>query len=217
MRKQLLSKFRAEKDKMPPEKRTLVLTHFPRFLSLLEEEIYDVNSPIWDPEFRQAPPAHVQKEQQLQAGSGRSSDSDSLSIGLANVTSRKRAADDDGASGKTSLRQDKSVQGFVNHTAMQCRKQEAEANHGHRRRPGRHHRRGGGRDRRADEDARASGWNVCSALPTLPFSICANSSTLLQAILPEHAPRDEAAKLEEKRNLIEFHVISNSLTEKVGL
>jgi len=32
---------KAEKDKMPPEKRTLVLTHFPRFLTLLEEEIYN--------------------------------------------------------------------------------------------------------------------------------------------------------------------------------
>ncbi|ESO90413.1 hypothetical protein LOTGIDRAFT_147778, partial [Lottia gigantea] len=30
MRRQLLDKFRAEKDKMPPDKRTLVLTHFPR-------------------------------------------------------------------------------------------------------------------------------------------------------------------------------------------
>ena len=59
MRKQLLDKFRAEKDKMPAEKRTLVLTHFPRFLSLLEEEIYSGNSPIWDPEFKQNPPAHV--------------------------------------------------------------------------------------------------------------------------------------------------------------
>ena len=36
-----------------------------------------------------------------------------------------------------------------------------------------------------------------------------------QAILPEHAPRDEAAKQEEKRGLIEFHCVSNSLTEKV--
>ena len=36
-----------------------------------------------------------------------------------------------------------------------------------------------------------------------------------QAILPEHAPRDEAAKLEEKQNAIEFHCVSNSLTEKV--
>lgn len=59
MRKQLLGKFRAEKDKMPPEKKTLVLTHFPRFLSLLEEEIY-VESPIWDPDFKQAPPPYVQ-------------------------------------------------------------------------------------------------------------------------------------------------------------
>ena len=74
---------------MPPEKRTLVLTHFPRFLTLLEEEIYsqgisqfllnkgqDISSlqpvptyfffahlykgsPIWDPEFTGKTPAHV--------------------------------------------------------------------------------------------------------------------------------------------------------------
>ena len=59
MRKQLMGKFRAEKDKMPAEKKTLVLTHFPRFLSLLEEEIYSNKSPIWDPDFRQSPPPHV--------------------------------------------------------------------------------------------------------------------------------------------------------------
>ena len=33
MRRQLLEKFRAEKDKMPPDKRTIVLTHFPRFVT----------------------------------------------------------------------------------------------------------------------------------------------------------------------------------------
>ncbi len=99
MRKQLLSKFRAEKEKMPSEKRTLVLTHFPRFLSLLEEEIYDSNSPIWDPEFRQAPPSHVQ-QQQL-GGSSKSSDSDSLSMGLGSTSaSRKRAAGDESGSGE---------------------------------------------------------------------------------------------------------------------
>ncbi len=37
MRRQLLDKFRAEKDKMPPEKRTLVLTHFPRYVILLND------------------------------------------------------------------------------------------------------------------------------------------------------------------------------------
>ncbi|XP_064613968.1 histone acetyltransferase KAT2A-like [Liolophura sinensis] len=55
MRRQLLDKFRAEKEKMPPEKRTLVLNHFPRFLSMLEEEVYGANSPIWDPDYSQNP------------------------------------------------------------------------------------------------------------------------------------------------------------------
>ncbi|KTF90533.1 hypothetical protein cypCar_00036397 [Cyprinus carpio] len=50
-RRQLLEKFRVEKDKLPPEKRTLILTHFPKFLSMLEEEIYGENSPIWEADF----------------------------------------------------------------------------------------------------------------------------------------------------------------------
>jgi len=58
MRKQLLDKFRAEKDNMSSEKRTLVLIHFPRFLTLLEEEIYNAESPIWDPDFVKNPPNH---------------------------------------------------------------------------------------------------------------------------------------------------------------
>uniref|UniRef100_A0A8C3XPQ3 histone acetyltransferase n=1 Tax=Chelydra serpentina TaxID=8475 RepID=A0A8C3XPQ3_CHESE len=50
-RRQLLEKFRVEKDKLVPEKRTLILTHFPKFLSMLEEEIYGENSPIWESDF----------------------------------------------------------------------------------------------------------------------------------------------------------------------
>ena len=37
MRRQLLEKFRAEKDKMPPDKRTIVLTHFPRLVQHLKK------------------------------------------------------------------------------------------------------------------------------------------------------------------------------------
>ncbi|MEE6526087.1 hypothetical protein FKM82_026508, partial [Ascaphus truei] len=50
-RRQLLEKFRVEKDKLVPEKRTLILTHFPKFLSMLEEEIYGETSPIWESDF----------------------------------------------------------------------------------------------------------------------------------------------------------------------
>ena len=32
MRRQLMERFRAERDKMPADKRTIVLTHFPRFV-----------------------------------------------------------------------------------------------------------------------------------------------------------------------------------------
>lgn len=34
-------------------------------------------------------------------------------------------------------------------------------------------------------------------------------------MFPENAPRDEAAKQEERRGLISFHVVGNSLTQKV--
>ena len=37
----------------------------------------------------------------------------------------------------------------------------------------------------------------------------------MQSVFPENAPRDEAAKQEERRGLISFHVVGNSLTQKV--
>ena len=44
MRKQLLDKFRAEKDKMLPEKRMLVLTHFPRYSASCSGTIFKVTN-----------------------------------------------------------------------------------------------------------------------------------------------------------------------------
>ena len=58
MRKKLMVKFE-EDEEMPVERKTLVLTHLPRFLSLLEEEIYNEKSPIWDADFSLSPPPHV--------------------------------------------------------------------------------------------------------------------------------------------------------------
>jgi len=184
MRKQLLGKFRAEKDKMPAEKKTLVLTHFPRFLSLLEEEIYG-ESPIWDPEFRQAPPQHVQ---QMNDRLKTSSDTDSFSGGgIGAPASRKRGAsalDDETGSCSGS---GNSGSGSVI----------------------------GGNDRKRtklEEEERDLDETIAEIV-----SVIDDQSKMLgpQAILPEHAPRDEAAKQEEKRGLIEFHCVSNSLTEKV--
>jgi histone acetyltransferase len=39
---------------------------------------------------------------------------------------------------------------------------------------------------------------------------------VFQSVFPENAPRDEAAKQEERRGLISFHVVGNSLTQTVS-
>jgi len=155
MRKQLLDKFRAEKDKMPPEKRTLVLTHFPRFLSLLEEEIYSNVSPIWDPEFKQNPPAHVT------AGTATMGD-----VQVAGFKKRPGdVLDEDNEDSK--------------------------------------------RRKYEDENLEESVSEIVSIIEDQ------NRQLGPQAMFPEHAPRDEAAKIEERNKVIEFHCIANSLTDKV--
>jgi len=150
MRKQLLDKFRAEKDKMPPEKRTLVLTHFPRFLSQLEEEIYSANSPIWDPEFKQNPPAHVSAANSEMGGGGKKRPGDVL--------------DEDNEEVK--------------------------------------------RKRHEEE-------NLEETVAEIVASMEDQNKMRAEAMFPEHAPRDEAAKIEERKGVIEFHCIGNSLTDKV--
>lgn len=49
---QLLSKCRAEKDRMPFERRAM-LAQLPKFLEALKHEVVNGDSPIWDPNFKQ--------------------------------------------------------------------------------------------------------------------------------------------------------------------
>ncbi|KAL5496772.1 hypothetical protein EMCRGX_G013130 [Ephydatia muelleri] len=57
MRRQLMERFTAEQEKMLPEKRSMVITHFPRFLGQLETELFNAGSPIWKEDFNQTPEA----------------------------------------------------------------------------------------------------------------------------------------------------------------
>lgn len=173
MRKQLMGKFRAEKDKMPAEKKTLVLTHFPRFLTLLEEEIYSNKSPIWDLDFRQALPPHVSQ----------------MSSGSATAASKTGSSDSDSAGNKKRLLED------VADIGPTSKRQRLTPSHS---------------TEEANDDS------LDEAIAEI-VSVIEDKNQMLgpHDILPEHAPRDEGAKQEEKRNAIEFHCISNSLTEKV--
>ncbi|CAK1542566.1 unnamed protein product [Leptosia nina] len=179
--RQLMDKCHSERDKMPPEKRILVLNHFPRFLGLLEEEIFSANSPIWDPEFKQMPPSHLQNildktpgkrgEFERVTATGESKDgftTVSLSAGSIKQESLKRSGSE------------MSV---------------------------------GGKRRRVEESDDVSERTVTEIVATIsdPNYMCGPD-----ALFQMQAPRDEAAKLEEQRKLIEFHVIGNSLTGPVN-
>uniref|UniRef100_A0A8C1SB66 Histone acetyltransferase n=1 Tax=Cyprinus carpio TaxID=7962 RepID=A0A8C1SB66_CYPCA len=152
-RRQLLEKFRVEKDKLPPEKRTLILTHFPKFLSMLEEEIYGENSPIWE---------------------------------FGDLGTFKNDVKDHG-----------------NHCVMNCLSGEK------RKHP----------EALTLEDAKRI--RVMGDIPmelvnevmktiTDPAAMLGPETSLLSA----NAARDETARLEERRGIIEFHVIGNSLSQK---
>lgn len=49
---QLLAKCRAERDRMPVERR-IMLAQLPKFLEALKHEVVNEDSPIWDPNFKQ--------------------------------------------------------------------------------------------------------------------------------------------------------------------
>uniref|UniRef100_A0A4W5JT82 K(lysine) acetyltransferase 2B n=1 Tax=Hucho hucho TaxID=62062 RepID=A0A4W5JT82_9TELE len=146
MRKQLLEQARQEKDTLPPEKRTLILTHFPKFLSMLEEEVYSHSSPIWSEEF-------------LVGSTG----------------------------GQIPI-----------HTGGQKRKPSEPIPHDETKKL------------RIVGDIPMELINEVMATITDPGSMLGPETSLLSA----HSARDEAARLEERRGVIEFHVIGNSLNQK---
>uniref|UniRef100_A0A8C8D698 histone acetyltransferase n=1 Tax=Oncorhynchus tshawytscha TaxID=74940 RepID=A0A8C8D698_ONCTS len=146
MRKQLLEQARQEKDTLPPEKRTLILTHFPKFLSMLEEEVYSHSSPIWSEDF-------------LVGSTG-----EQIPI----------------------------------HTGGQKRKPSDPIHHDETKKL------------RIVGDIPMELINEVMATITDPTSMLGPETSLLSA----HSARDEAARLEERRGVIEFHVIGNSLNQK---
>uniref|UniRef100_A0A8C1EH40 histone acetyltransferase n=1 Tax=Cyprinus carpio carpio TaxID=630221 RepID=A0A8C1EH40_CYPCA len=145
-RRQLLEKFRVEKDKLPPEKRTLILTHFPKFLSMLEEEIYGENSPIWEADFT------------MPASEGTQ---------LGHQTGDKRKLPE-----ALTLEDAKRI--------------------------------------RVMGDIPMELVNEVMKTITDPAAMLGPETSLLSA----NAARDETARLEERRGIIEFHVIGNSLSQK---
>ncbi|XP_015829340.1 histone acetyltransferase KAT2B isoform X2 [Nothobranchius furzeri] len=186
MRKQLLEQARQEKDKLPPEKRTLILTHFPKFLSMLEEEVYSHSSPIWSQDFLvgaaggQIPIHTVISAPPVVRPIHYSTSPVSVDPSTCGSVSPAR----------------KPASALESNPVGEKRKASEPLHHEENKRP------------RILGDIPMDLINEVMATITDPVAIPETS------LLSAHSARDEAARLEERRGVIEFHVIGNSLSQK---
>uniref|UniRef100_A0A8C1RR47 Histone acetyltransferase KAT2A-like n=1 Tax=Cyprinus carpio TaxID=7962 RepID=A0A8C1RR47_CYPCA len=186
-RRQLLEKFRVEKDKLPPEKRTLILTHFPKFLSMLEEEIYGENSPIWEADFTMPASEGTQLGHQTVSVSGSplSKGSSGSALGVTGLD----VACSEPVTGKK-------IQLWI-YLFYKRKLPEALTLEDAKR-------------IRVMGDIPMELVNEVMKTITDPAAMLGPETSLLSA----NAARDETARLEERRGIIEFHVIGNSLSQK---
>ncbi|ESO05629.1 hypothetical protein HELRODRAFT_77335 [Helobdella robusta] len=182
MKKQLLDKFAAEKEKMAPEKKVLVLTHFPRFLTMLEDEISSASSPIWDQDFMQnvLPGANAGVLSLLDVPT-LNNNSFSTSCSSSSAPTPSYAA----------------LTQFINNQNSNVKKK------------------GGVVEILMEPPRKVIDGDVPAELVAeVLHAINEKNKEVLSGTLMAHAhaSRDEIARQEEKRGIIEFHVISNSLT-----
>ncbi|NXS02059.1 KAT2B acetyltransferase, partial [Oxylabes madagascariensis] len=188
MRRQLLEQARQEKDKLPQEKRTLILTHFPKFLSMLEEEVYSQNSPIWDQDFMV-------------------SSSRTAQLGIQTVISPPSVARSVAYSASpSSLEQSNS-----GNMSPACKVSSAlDPNLGEKRKNNEPYSLEDSKRPRVVGDIPIELINEVMSTITDPAAMLGPETNFLSA----HSARDEAARLEERRGVIEFHVVGNSLNQK---
>lgn len=206
VRQQLMDKCQSERDRMPPEKRVLVLTHFPRFLAMLETEIYAANSPIWDPEFKQTPPSHFQAAAEGKAPVARRSDTDAGRTapappsgtekeGSATSASAAAAHTPSSGPGRKRMRDSAPIAGDKALDGISPKGGEVK-----KRRIG-----------ETVEDLPEE--TVAEIIATINDP---NKMAGPDVLFPEVPTRDQAPKLLEAKGLIKFHLVGNSLTQRVS-
>ncbi|GFO12454.1 histone acetyltransferase [Plakobranchus ocellatus] len=196
MRRQLLDKFRAEKDKMPPDKKTLVLTHFPRFLTMLEQEVYGNNSPIWDPEFVQNT-ANLPNQAHAVTPGGVAGVS-----GLSRFTSSTVGTDNYGSVNISPGMLSGSRRSSRSQDAAEKRKADEAGLSDGAKRP------------RIDGDISKELLEEVLAEITSEAEAERGNMVGPETICGTHAARDEQARKEERDGKIDFHIINNSLSHR---
>ncbi|XP_014772776.1 histone acetyltransferase KAT2A isoform X1 [Octopus bimaculoides] len=205
MRRQVLDKFRAEKEMMPPEKRTLVLTHFPRFLSMLEEEVYGNNSPIWDPDFCQSTTGMSLSPSRI-SGNAFIASTNASTVGGVNrfTNSTPTTSTASGTEGSNTVKSNYSTPTNSHPTKTKD---------------------GGTGDKRHLDEIQTSEvikkrkieGDVDQELVAEIVSLITDPEHMVgpdKTLFPTHAARDEIARQEEGKGVIEFKVMANTFTER---
>ena len=205
MRRQLLDKFRAEKDRMPADKRTMVLTHFPRFLSMLEEEVYGANSPIWDVDFKQVLPFAVNTSSTQQVAAGSSTEHKAflnVSTGTSALLSSSTSINN---SGFTTFNLTPGLLSPAKGTRSEKRnrRNSEEKNESTKR-------------QKMSVPGDVSEDLVIRILNEIEKTKTTNGTDMSASLNLENLARDESARTEESKGIIEFHIVSNSVTKKVN-
>jgi len=213
MRRQLLDKFRAEKDRMPPDKRILVLTHFPRFLSMLEEEVYGNNSPIWDSEFKQNMPAFANSSSSSTTNTLNSTNSSAndqkpfltVSTGTSALLSSTSSLISS-SSGFTTFNLSPGLTSPKMTRSEKRSRANSEAEN----------------PVKAEPPSKKSKISIAGDISDEAVNRIVNVLNKTQAsveastaLLPEISARDESARTEERKGIIEFHIVANSITKPV--
>ncbi|NWQ61591.1 KAT2A acetyltransferase, partial [Neopipo cinnamomea] len=210
-RRQLLEKFRVEKDKLVPEKRTLILTHFPKFLSMLEEEIYGENSPIWEADFTVPAAEGAQLVSRPAAVS-------TVAVPTTPLFSKKLSSSSSASSLDASAPEPLPGRTGVSpcHGAgtvpgpSRCSMCRPALLPGEKRKLPESLTLEDAKRIRVMGDIPMELVNEVMLTITDPAAMLGPETSLLSA----NAARDETARLEERRGIIEFHVIGNSLSQK---
>ncbi|XP_074041633.1 gcn5 acetyltransferase isoform X2 [Leptinotarsa decemlineata] len=185
IRKQIMDQFHRERETMPQDRRVMLLTNFPPFLNQLDEEIFASNSPIWDPEFK-SQSLHFQSLLDAR-------------LKTAPVTPKKCEfervtlghTDREGFSTST-LSSGKIVRSSSDTPLRETKK------------------------RKFVQDEQFEDLPQDTVSQIISIIDDPNYMTGPDMVFSENAPAtDEAPKLEEKRNIIQLHVVGNSLTEPV--
>ena len=208
MRRQLLDKVRTDKETLPVERQTIILTDLPKFLAVLQSEVFSADAPIWSAEFDERSKAVVGPPlPKIEEPESPINDSDATSP-ASTASGRNLSGDDSAIPYKRPCYEDYEESKAQMQKSLSALKSNAWKI---------------GSAKNGSKMVENTGHNreTVSKFCPIPdkelrdiINDIERENELLPMEMSLFMTRDDAAKKEESEGIIEFHMISNTL-EKV--